>query len=250
MMVKMKGRGLSSLLFFERLDILLVVCILFSYFLIYNNQSVEVSKQESRHILLPVEQLKKITFGYDFVIADSLWLNVIQNYEFCENDASKAYNPQKDAIDALGADLKPSRCHKGWIFQAIDTITDLDPRFRKAYDVGALMLSIGVDDREGARLIFEKGVKQFPERWQLAYQAAYHYLFEVQDAARAADLLLQASQYGGPVWLPILAARLYTNSGRKVLGQSVLQDFIKTNPESWAVKRAEERLQEISSATE
>ena len=39
-------------------------------------------------------------------------------------------------------------------------------------------------DREGARLIFEKGLRQFPQDWSLAYAAAYHYLFEIQEKTK------------------------------------------------------------------
>ncbi len=129
----------------------------------------------------------------------------------------------------------------------LSTITDLAPRFKVPYKAGAIGLSVGVDDREGARIIFEKAIKQFPEDWTISYAASYHYLFEIQDPVRAADLLMQASRYGGPPWLPALASKLYSASGRQELGRSVIEEYLKTNPEGEGATRARKRLHELNS---
>ena len=76
--------------------------------------------------------------------------------------------------------LVESRCNEGWVYHMLDRITDFSPRFLYAYVHGGLLLSIVVDDREGARQIFEKGLKAFPDHYNLNYHAAYHYLAEVK----------------------------------------------------------------------
>ncbi len=188
------------------------------------------------------------TLGYHDLVADSLWLRVIQDIDFCEGERKeKAVNTGNNYLEALAFKNIESRCKMGWVYQMLDAITNLAPKFKKPYTAGAVSLSVGVDDREGARLIFEKAIKQFPDDWTIAYAASYHYLFEIQDAARAADLLLQANRYGGPTWLPVLASRLYSASGRNELGRSVLEEYLKTHPEGDGAERARKRLKELNS---
>lgn len=199
--------------------------------------------------LAPPVGIKSVTLGYNELLADTLWIRVIQDIDYCESENTvKSYNPGIKADEALTVTLRPSRCDRGWVFQYLDLITDLAPKFRSVYFNGATNLAVAVDDREGARLLVEKGLKQFPKEWRLAYLGSYIYLFEFQKPERAADLLLQASQNGGPSWLPVLASRLYSSAGRKALGRSVLEEFIKAHPGGTGEKRARERLRELDGA--
>lgn len=194
----------------------------------------------------PIKLTPQMTFGYEDIVADVMWIQTIQDFDYCEGPRKeKAANRGVTFEQALANKNISSRCNQGWVYQMLSVITDLAPRFKKPYTAGAVSLSVGVDDREGARLLFEKALKQFPTDWSLAYAAAYHYLFEIQDAARAADLLLQANRYGGPTWLPVLASRLYSASGRQALGRSVIEEYLKTHPEGDGAKRARERLKQL-----
>lgn len=196
--------------------------------------------------LFPLKGMEPFSLGYNEIGSDILWLRLIQDFHYCENsNLPKSYNSGKGLSNALETPVSPSRCHLGWVYHMLDSITDLAPRFRQAYRYGATGLAIGVDDREGARRIYEKGLARFPDYWQLAFEASYLYLFEIKEPARAADLLLQANRYGGPPWLPLLAARLYNSDGQVALARSVLQAYLETNPDPVIQKRAYERLKEI-----
>ncbi|MCM2282246.1 MAG: hypothetical protein NDI61_10410 [Bdellovibrionaceae bacterium] len=219
----------------------------------------------SRPLFAPPEAIKYVTFGYSEVMADSLWIRVIQDIEYCENveDSDKAR--EAEAIDwdqlspeeqhrrslppALSGDRslhrEKSRCDKGWVYNYIHAITELAPRFRMPYSAGATIMSVMVDDREGARLIYEKGIKQFPEDWTMSYRAAYHYLYEVDDPVRAAELLILAGDKGAPYWVKLLASRLYTASGRAELAKPILEETLATTPEGPAADRLRQRLREV-----
>jgi hypothetical protein len=194
----------------------------------------------------PTKELQYFNFGHKNSMADIFWLNTIQNMDYCENvSAPVAYNPGMGVEEVLHSNLQPSRCDKGWVFQMMDFVTDLSPKFEEVYVTGATTLSVVVDDREGAKIIFDKGLEQFPNNWILNYRAAYHYLFDLQKPGRAGDLLMQAYRNGGPDFLPTLASRLYSKVGRAMLGYTTLKHFIEDNPDSPAVKRAKIRLEEL-----
>ena len=125
----------------------------------------------------------------------------------------------------------------------LDRITELSPDFQGAYQLGALFLSVVVDDRRGAQLLFEKGLRRFPENGSLAYQAAYHYLYELQDPHRAAQLLEMAGRSGvTPPWVFSLAARLYSKSGQVELGIQVLEEALRKDLQGFGKERVQKRL--------
>lgn len=164
---------------------------------------------------------------------------------------------QKFAGEPLGSKIKDqvsetlmsqqpeAQCRLGWVFNMIDTITDLAPKFELVYSLGATVLSIVVDDREGARLIFEKGIRQFPDDWSLSYRAAYHYLYEIKEPRRAAELLEHAGRKGAPPWVFSLAARLYTDLGRAELGITILEDALKRDYKGHGVDKIKQRLDQL-----
>jgi hypothetical protein len=203
---------------------------------------------EFKPTVVPPKDMVHFTFGQAFTIADSLWVRVLQAGDFCESPNPKAsFNPGLLLEDALKAKLTPSRCHMGWVYRMLDLLTDLNPKFKWAYKMGGVELSIGVDDREGARLIFEKGIKEFPDDWQLLYRAAYHYIFEIQDPRRAEQLLTAVSRHPeAPPVITLLRARLETVTGKGELALGVLREYLKNaKPGTEGYARTKMRIEEI-----
>jgi tetratricopeptide (TPR) repeat protein len=210
-----------------------------------------------KKFLKPPAAIKNFTFGYNDFIASLLWVRLVQNLEYCEDGkytAEDYVQPNNEVPDKLtgilSRQLRPSKCHLGWVYSMTDVITEIQPRFYLAYDVGAIFLSIAVDDREGARLIFEKGVKQYPKDWQLNYKAGYHYLWEIQDPQRAAQLFNQAAQNGAPQWVNALSAALYTKVGQARLAKTILENTLENHPTGFDVERIKMRLEEVNKILE
>lgn len=201
-------------------------------------------------MLYPPQQLKNFSFGYQENLSDALWLRVIQDMDTCGKKedmraATTVANP-KSLDDLLtSGQTRVGRCEMSWVFHMIDLITDLSPRFRQPYSSGSIILSVAVDDISGATKIFDKAILQFPNDWPLHYNAAYHYLYEVGDPGRAAELLVKAGHLGAPSWVFSLAARLYTKEGQALLAKSVLEDVIAENEDQPFIERLKERLVEI-----
>ncbi len=194
----------------------------------------------------PPKELVYFTFGFNGAIASMLWLRLLQDMDICDQtDNEKSLNPSINVDRILEYDLSKSRCDEGWVYTMIDRITDLSPNFLYAYYHGGLVLSVLVDDRLGAKKIFDKGLSVYPDDYQLVYSAAYHYLFEMQDAARAAELLAHTHKLGGPDWVLSLAANLYNKTNQKTLGILILQDFIAQNPNSPATEYLKQKLEKL-----
>lgn len=182
-------------------------------------QFIKQSRAEEWKILVPPPpHIEKMHFGFNEVMADSLWLSLIQHIDECEliYKAAGIYTQKK--------------CDRGWPFQTLNAITLLAPRFRMPFAAGAVSLSVLSSDVQGATIIFERAIKYFPHDWSILYRAAYHYMAEVKDKSRAAELLIAAAENGGPDWLPSLASKLYSEEGELALSLSTLISLRKGLP--------------------
>lgn len=189
--------------------------------------------------------LKTVTLGYNNAVASAYWLKLLQVEDPCISKGKASYNSGKGLDMALAEKMAPSRCHLSWTYDAVDLVTELSPHFMYAHQFGSIYLNIVIDDREGSRRIYERAVQRFPSQFRIFLGAAYLYLFEIQDPKRAAELLHQSYINGGPPWLARLAARVYSKSGQRELGISVLREFIEDNNSGEHADKAKERLEEL-----
>jgi hypothetical protein len=216
--------------------------------LFFSLQHTYFPRPEKNELIVPPKNTKYFTFGYQEVVADSMWLRVIQDFDTCGKALATDVSPVPSGPEAVekARSQRVGRCENSWVYNMIDAITELAPRFQVPYSQGGVILSVAVDDVSGAGRIYEKGISQFPNEWQIAYKAAYHYLYEIGDRKKAADLLMTASKLPqAPYWLPILAARLYSKTGSAMLGKAVLEDFIEKNPDQADNEHVKKRMAEI-----
>jgi hypothetical protein len=195
------------------------------------------------NLIPPPQGIKHFTFGFDEVMSDTLWLRLLQDFSVCEN--------AKDGVaHTEGRTSTEPMCKQSWVFQMLNAITDLAPRWRLPYATGAIMLSVVVDDREGASRIFEKGLVQFPNDYSLNYRAAYHFLWEEKAPEKAAKYLLKAAQGGGPSWMYALAGKIYSEAGQLDLAIQVVEDGLKERSDEKTLQRLEARLAELKAKRE
>ncbi|MFV3410205.1 tetratricopeptide repeat protein [Bdellovibrio bacteriovorus] len=183
---------------------------------------------ERKDFIAPLPMMERFSFGYSETLADLMWVRALQDFDYCDQ--------------SVGENI----CrNNSWLYQMLDTITNLSPQFRIPYAAGALALTVIITDVDGATKIFDKGVRAFPNDWPILYRAAYHYMYEVKDNKRAAELLIQAAKNGAPPWVFNLAGRLYSDAGNLELAESVLQDMINTKQDPGLVKRLQGKIQSM-----
>jgi len=99
--------------------------------------------------------LKLISLGFTAPLADLLWVKGLIYY----SDNMRVV--KKDAERGAGREARENR-HR-YIYELHDVITDLNPRFARAYFYGGLfLLSTGIEDRiDKGILMMEKGLRAF-----------------------------------------------------------------------------------------
>lgn len=222
-----------------------VAIILFSGIVNFNTHW-NTEFNEQRTYVNPTKSVKYFSLGYQDVMADSFWLRVIQDYGMCEHGRRKEQGAEDQA--RIGKD-RVRDCKKGWVFRMLDVITDLAPKFRMPQATGGLMLSVIVDDIQGASVIFDKAVRNFPDDWSILYRAAYHALYEEENNEKAAGLFRRAAEHGAPFWVTSLSAKLYAKSDRAAFAIKVLKDYMEKYKDSLTevqMDRLKNRLKELS----
>ncbi|WP_413584751.1 tetratricopeptide repeat protein [Bdellovibrio sp. HCB274] len=204
----------------------------FLLLVITQNSSMIPVKSSQAKFISPPPLLERFTFGYSEVMADTFWIRVVQDMDYCDEVTGKIGEVSVCANDS-------------WLYKMIDTITNLSPNFRTPYAVGSLALTILITDVDGATKIFEKAIKAFPTDWPILYRAAYHYMYEVKDNKRAAELLMKAADYGAPPWTRTLAGRLLADSGNIDLAEQVLRSMKESNQDPLLIERLSNKIQQI-----
>lgn len=78
---------------------------------------------------------------------------------------------------------------QSWLYLRFKTIANLDPLFLENYQFGGLYLSIVKDDLLGAEDIFLKGLKFYPEDYELNYNLGFLYAIEAQEYKKSVPYL-------------------------------------------------------------
>lgn len=195
----------------------------------------------------PPGDLALLSFGYNDLMADAVWLRAVQDLESCGSQKAGAAARDSGAPGS-GAKGQGPRCSRGWGYRMLDSVTTLAPKFRAPYASGALFLSVVTDDPQGAAAIFERGMRELPDDWTISYQAAYNYMQELGELDRASDLLVRAGRQGAPAWVFALAAKIKTQRGQAELAIPILEAALKTELSPENEKRIRQRLDEARAA--
>lgn len=185
-------------------------------------------------LLMPPKNLRQFTLGYKEIVADLLWLRVIQDFDYCESKKVLSNSPKQGEAkeQPVATDSKPCQSQSGWVYRMVDAVTELADNFRMAYVSGAIMLSTVVQDYQGAGLIFDKGIGHYPDDWHLPYYASFNALYNQSKDEKAAEYMLRAAKNGAPGWTYSLAAKLYTKAGKALLARTVLREVLESQSET------------------
>lgn len=125
------------------------------------------------------EMLKILSVGNPNMVADLLYLWSIQYYS--------GFQPSERFL------------YLGTVY---NLITDLDPRYFDAYRIGALIMQIQTggnqkDLQAEVRRLFDKGLRNLPESWELAEAAAWDMYMRFKDRKAALHYAEIAAQRPG-----------------------------------------------------
>lgn len=191
----------------------------------FSNLQRSTEFKRENHFMAPPKEIVHFTFGYNEPMADIFWIRSIQDFDYCEQKIDK--------VNCRG---------NSWLYKILDVVTDLSPQFRTAHSMGPVALSIIISDIPGASKIFDKAAARFPKDWTILGRAAYHAMYEEDDRSKAARLLKQAAENGGPFWYYALAGRMFAEGGEMELGEALLKDLKDSNQPDYLIERLQKRL--------
>lgn len=169
---------------------------------------------EGKPILTPgVGRL--VSFGYPRALSSLLWLRFLQ------------YTPSEHVPTG----------ERSWIYYDFLTISRLDPDFLPVYTMGALYLSVINEDHRGAEEILRRGEELHPHNIKILANLAYHYQYEVNDRARAAEYFAKAAREPG-------APAIYSIMASNYLRKSESNDAAITYLSEMAARTGDDKVKE------
>lgn len=155
------------------------------------------AQERSELILRSPSTLKKISLGYDSLLADIYWTRTVQYY----GSRVATENPQFDLLRPL-----------------LEITTTLDPELIVAYRFGAVFLSErgkgGPGRADLAVALVQRGIAANPRQWALYADLGFIYYWWLRDYSNAAAAYLEGSKIPeAPPFLKIMAARVAEKGG-------------------------------------
>jgi len=181
---------------------------------------VRVSKQQTA-VNIDSKVLSIISVGNQRLFSSLLWIQTLIESDI-EHYKSKNLN--------------------SWMYLRFKTIADLTPLFYENYLYGGQYLSIIKDDDIGAKKIYQRGLKYYPDDYYLNYNTAFHYYYELYDLNNALKIYDKIKfSPEAPKFLPSLVARMKSQEGDLTEALELLLTTNNSTPENSPLK---ERLQQ------
>lgn len=122
-----------------------------------------------------------------------------------------------------------------WLFHRFNTISVLDPMFYENYAYGGQFLAIVKDDLEGASIIYDKGLKFYPNDYVLNYNAGFLNYYEMDNYKKGLSYLEKIVNHPkAPVFLQSIINKLRVTTGidLKEAFKLVLHNYETTKDET------------------
>ncbi len=185
----------------------------------------DIEQRIEKFMMLPKgEYLKPMTLGYEQLVGDIIWLRAIQ---------------------VIGDKVVTSKGYT-WIYNALNVVTTLDPKFVYAYQLGGVTLSTLGNRPDLSNMLLKKGMKENTTVWQIPFYIGFNNFFYLDDYESAAEYMSLASKLPGhPTYLPKLAARLYVQAGNPNVALEFLARMYKETDDEKVKSALEQRIKEV-----
>jgi hypothetical protein len=211
-------------------SIFLIFFLMLDGALIYNFQKQIERQSASRTVVQGLARipnsgyLKKISLGHNSLAADLIWLRAVQ---------------------VMGDKKVPPR-QAEWIYHALDVATDLDPKFSYIYEGGGTFLSVVSGAYDLGAKLYKKGYDNNPGYWRLPFYLSADYFLYLHNYKLAAYYMGRAAELPGrPAFVPLLASRLYAQSGDPRVGLELSETIYKNTKDEKVKDSLRQRMKEL-----
>jgi tetratricopeptide (TPR) repeat protein len=152
--------------------------------------------EEALYLSSP-KALKRISLGYDGLMADIYWTRVVQYFGYRHHNHERSY----DLLAPL-----------------LEITTQLDPHLVVAYEFGANFLAplppSGAGQPDRAIQLMQFGIQNNPNNWKLYYDLGFVYYMNLQDYKKASEAFDRGSKIpNAHPFLHVLAAQMAEHAG-------------------------------------
>ena len=191
---------------------------------------------ETEEIYVSPETARRMSLGFNGLIADWYWLRTLQ-YVGRKIDAYQG--------DIQLDDLSPLAIRQ--LAPLLDQATTLDPHLMAAYEYGAVVLP--TIDVEAAIRLTRKGIAANPHEWRLHKFLGYIY-WQQQRYREASAAYREGAQIpGAPAWMGAMAAQMELKGGSREVARTLYQRMYEEG-EGDIKLLAAKRLAQITSLDE
>ena len=192
-------------------------------------QTQSVAREEEELLLRSGRLLRKLSLGYEALLADVYWTRAVQYY----GRKRVGHDPHFDLLASL-----------------LDLTTTLDPRLVVAYRFGAIFLAEppprGAGRPDLAAEFIHRGLAANPDQWRLWADLGFLYYWDLKDYAKAADAYLEGSrQPGAHLWMKAMAARIAQQGGSRQTSQLLWSELYDSTADLNIRRNAFEHLQTL-----
>ncbi len=202
-----------------------IIAIFASLYVIYLSD-ITINRLKPKNIedfyYLPIGKYARIiSFGYNNVLADILWMKTL------------AYTGEHIATDKQFK----------YLVSLLDAVTNLDPYFLYPYKFAGTILPWEAHDAKDAIRLLKKGLRYLPDSWVLWFFTGFIYLYFEGDYKQAAFYMGEAAKKPGrPMFIVSLAAKLLAKENSPETAINILMEVYK-NTRTKSIK--EEILKKI-----
>jgi len=187
-----------------------------------------IAQEKEELLVRSAPLLKKLSLGYESLLADIYWTRVVQYY------GNKVVLPdQKFEL----------------LWPLLDITTTLDPKLIVAYRFGAVFLSepaVGAGRADLAAELVERGVAANPDNWQLDADLGFLYYWYLKDYAKASAAYLEASKKpDAPVLMKMMAAEVAAKGDSFTASTAIWSEIFETSQDPAVKKNAFQHLQSL-----
>ena len=173
--------------------------------------------------------LKRMSLGYDGLLADLYWTRAVQYFGWNHKHRAKRY------------DL---------LYPLLDITTELDPHLIVAYRFGGTFLAQkppnGAGQPERAVQLLERGIAANQGNWQLYYELGFLYAMELKDYKSAAKAFHRGAMVpGAHPFLNVLAAAMAQHGGDQQTARLLWQTAYQTTQDKLIKENALEHLRAL-----
>jgi tetratricopeptide (TPR) repeat protein len=177
---------------------LLVVCLAASVLLLrtIDRERTGATLEEVLYISSPT-LLKRMSLGYDGLLADVYWTRAVQYF---------------------GDKLTRGSDHFNLLAPLLEITTTLDPHLLVAYEYGANFLAPkipgGAGEPQRAIKLVEFGIRNNPNLWRLYYDLGFIYYFDLEDYDKAEKAFADGAKLPNTHQImPLMAAKMAEHAG-------------------------------------